>query len=158
MRDFIKVCLGIIIAIFLYTSLSKFLPRLIYLLNLFSLVVIYFAIKKDEIFGACLGASCGLIQDSLSLGVFGVAGLSKTITGFLAGYVSKKIDLLSFLRLFIFIFVLLSIEFILWALLSSLIFSERISLGKGLILFQPLSTAFVGSLIFYMLGATKIKT
>lgn len=158
MRDFIKIILSILIVILLYSSLGKIFPPLIYLFNFFSLVVIYFAIQKEEVVGACLGAACGLIQDSLSLGVFGVYGLAKTVTGYLAGYLSKKIILLSIFRIFVFIIVLVSIEFILWMLLYSFIFSEKISLGKGILLFQPLSTALLGSFIFSMLGASKKST
>jgi rod shape-determining protein MreD len=158
MRDLIKIILSILMAILLYTTLSKIFPFLIYLFNFFSLVVIYFAIRKEEVLGACLGAACGLIQDSLSLGVFGVYGLAKTITGYLAGYLSKKIDLFSTFRTFVFILVLVSIEFILWVLLYSFVFSEKISVGKGVLLFQPLCTALLGSLIFSMSGATKKVT
>ncbi len=149
MKDFIKVSLGIIIAFLLYTTLSKISPSLVLLFNVFSLVVIYFAVEKNEVFGACLGAFCGLIQDSFSLGVFGVAGLAKTIAGFTAGYIAKKIDVHPPLRSFVFIFLLISFEFILWALLYSFVFSGRINTGRGLIFFQPLSTALVGSVLFF---------
>ena len=151
MKDFIKVSLSIIIAFLLYTVLNKISPSLVLLFNVFSLVVIYFAVEKNEIFGACLGAFCGLIQDSFSLGVFGVAGLAKTLAGFTAGYIAKKVDVRPPLRSFIFIFLLISLEFILWALLYSFIFSESINTGRGLVFFQPLSTALVGSLLFYFL-------
>ena len=155
MKDFVKVSLGIIIAFILYTVLNKISPSLALLFNVFSLVVIYFAVEKNEIFGGCLGAFCGLIQDSFSLGVFGVAGLAKTIAGFTAGYVAKKIDVLPFLRSFIFIFLLISFEFILWALLYSFIFSGSINTGRGSIFFQPLSTALVGSVLFFFLRKFK---
>jgi len=149
MKDFIKVSLGIIIAFLLYTTLSKISPSLVLLFNVFSLVVFYFAVEKNEVFGACLGAFCGLIQDSFSLGVFGVAGLAKTIAGFTAGYIAKKIDVHPPLRSFVFIFLLISFEFILWALLYSFVFSGSINTGRGLIFFQPLSTALVGSVLFF---------
>ena len=155
MKDFIKVTIGIIIAFFLYTILNKISPSLIQLFNVFSLVVIYFAIEKNEIFGACLGAFCGLIQDSFSLGVFGVAGLAKTVTGFTAGYISKKVDVFPLLRSFVFIFVLISLEFILWAILYSFIFSGSINTGRGLVFFQPLGTALVGSLLIFLLRKIK---
>jgi rod shape-determining protein MreD len=155
MKDFIKVSLSIIIAFLLYTVLNKIFPSLVLMFNVFSLVVIYFAVEKDEIFGACLGAFCGLIQDSFSLGVFGVAGLAKTIAGFTAGYIAKKIDIDPPLRSFAFIFFLVSFEFILWALLYSFIFSESINTGRGLIFFQPLGTALVGSILFYLLKKFK---
>lgn len=155
MKDFIKVTIGIIIAFFLYTILNKISPSLIQLFNVFSLVVIYFAIEKNEIFGACLGTFCGLIQDSFSLGVFGVAGLAKTVTGFTAGYISKKVDVFPLLRSFVFIFVLISLEFILWAILYSFIFSGSINTGRGLVFFQPLGTALVGSLLIFLLRKIK---
>ncbi len=155
MKDFIKVSVGIIIAFLLYTVLNKISPSLILLFNVFSLVVIYFAIEKNEIFGACLGAFCGLIQDSFSLGVFGVAGLAKTVAGFTAGYIAKKVDVRPPLRSFIFIFLLISLEFILWALLYSFIFSESINTGRGLVFFQPLGTALVGSFLFSFLRKFK---
>lgn len=149
MKDFVKVSLGIIIAFLFHTTLSKISPSLVLLFNVFSLVVIYFAVEKNEVFGACLGAFCGLIQDSFSLGVFGVAGLAKTIAGFTAGYIAKKIDVHPPLRSFVFIFLLISFEFILWALLYSFVFSGSINTGRGLIFFQPLSTALVGSVLFF---------
>ncbi len=155
MKDFVKVSLGIIIAFLLYTTLSKISPSLVLLFNVFSLVVIYFAVEKNEVFGACLGAFCGLIQDSFSLGVFGVAGLAKTIAGFTAGYIAKKIDVHPPLRNFVFIFLLISFEFILWALLYSFVFSGSINTGRGLIFFKPLSTALVGSVLFFFLRKFK---
>ena len=155
MKDFVKVSLGNIIAFLLYTPLSKISPSLVLLFNVLSLVVIYFGIEKNETFGACVGAFCGLIQDSFSLGVFGVAGLAKTIAGFTAGYIAKKIDVHPPLRSFVFIFLLISFEFILWALLYSFIFSGSINTGRGLIFFQPLSTALVGSVLFFFLRKFK---
>lgn len=155
MKDFINVSLSIIIAFLLYTVLNKISPSLVLMFNVFSLVVIYFAVEKNEIFGACLGAFCGLIQDSFSLGVFGVAGLAKTIAGFMAGYIAKKIDVNPLFRSFAFIFFLVSFEFILWAFLYSFIFSESINTGRGLIFFQPLGTALVGSILFSLLRKFK---
>ena len=156
MKDFVKVSLGIIIAFLLYTTLSKISPSLVLLFNVFSLVVIYFAVEKNEIFGACLGAFCGLFfYDAFSLGVWGVAGIAKTVMGFTAGYIAKKIDVHPPLRSFVFIFLLISFEFILWALLYSFIFSGSINTGRGLIFFQPLSTALVGSVLFFFLRKFK---
>ena len=102
MRDFIEVFVGIILAFLLFFVLGKISASLLQLFNIFGLIVIFFSIKKGEIYGACLGTVCGLVQDAFSLGVFGVAGLSKTITGFLAGFISKKIDIMPLYRNFIF--------------------------------------------------------
>jgi rod shape-determining protein MreD len=110
---------------------------------------------KGELFGVVLGALCGLLQDSFSMGVFGVAGLSKTLLGFLAGYVSRKMNVIPFFRNFIFIFILATGELAVWAFLYALIFSKRMITGNALFFFQPLATAVLGSSIFAL--ARRLK-
>jgi hypothetical protein len=85
------------------------------------------------------------------MSVFGVAGIAKTIMGYSAGYFSGKINVIPIRRNFVFIFLLLCLELIIWALLYSFIFSERVSTGGGLLFFQPLITAALGSLIYRLI-------
>lgn len=148
MRDFLETCLGIVIALILFSLLSHVSIYLIQAINVFSLLVIYMSSSRNEVYGACLGSVCGLIQDSFSLGVFGVAGIAKTIMGFLAGYVSKRIDVSSSWRSFLFIFMLITIELIFWAFLYSFIYSKTLNTGKGVVFLQPLITALFGSMLF----------
>jgi rod shape-determining protein MreD len=77
MKDLIRTGLSVLVAFLLYSLLAKISVSLLFLFNFFSLIVIYFALEKGEIYGACLGAICGLIQDSFSMSVFGVAGIAK---------------------------------------------------------------------------------
>lgn len=155
MRDIIEVFAGIIFAFVLYLVLSKISISLVHLFNILGLVVIYFGLRRGEIFGACLGTGLGLLQDTFTLGVFGVTGLSKTITGFLAGYVPKRIDVMPFFRNSLFIFILLCLEFILWSILASFLFSEKTYIGKPLYSLQPLATTILGSLLFLLLRRLK---
>ena len=74
MKNFIEMVLSVLAAFLLYSLLAKISVSLLFIFNFFSLVVIYFALEKGEIYGACLGAFCGLLQDSFSMSVFGVAG------------------------------------------------------------------------------------
>ena len=151
MKDFIEILLAVTLAFLFYTILKIISISAAQMFNILSLVVIYFALTKGEIVGASLGTACGLIQDALSLGVFGVAGISKTITGFAAGYISKRINVLPVISNFIFILILLSLEFILWNFLYSLVFSERLMIGNSLQSLQPLLTAILGGFIFFVL-------
>ena len=155
LNDFIRVAIGILISFLLYAIFSRISPSFLLLFNVFSLVVFYFSVKKGEIFGSCLGAVCGLFQDYFFFGVYGVAGLSKTISGFLAGYLSKKIDVQPPLRNFFFLTILLSFELILWALLFSFIVPESINTGGGLIFFQPVATAVLGTFVFFLMKKLK---
>ena len=108
MKDYIWMALSVLAAFVLYTLLAKISVFFLFLINLFSLIVIYFALEKGEVYGACLGAFCGLLQDSFSLGVFGIAGIAKTIMGFSAGYFSGKINVTPIRRKFAFVFLLIS--------------------------------------------------
>jgi rod shape-determining protein MreD len=155
MKDYMWMFVSVLIAFVLYTLLAKISIPLLLLLNIFSLIVIYYAMEKGEIFGAFLGAFCGLLQDSFSLGVFGIAGIAKTIMGFTAGYVSGKINVTSVRRNFIFILVLLYLELIIWTVLYSFIFSESVNTRGGSIFFQPLITAFVGTLAYRLILKRK---
>lgn len=155
LNDYIRMAVGILVAFLFYTIFSRVSPSVLLLFNLFSLIVFYFAVEKGEILGACLGTTCGLFYDYFFIGVYGVAGMSKTVSGYLAGYISRKIDVQPPLRNFIFLFVLLSFELILWALVFSFIVPTRIDTGGGRIFFQPLFTAFLGSILFYLLKKIK---
>jgi len=151
MRDLARISTGIFLAVVMYTFLEKISFSTILIFNIFNLVVLYFAREKGETSGALLGLFCGMIQDSFSGGVFGVAGISKTISGFLAGVTAKRVDVVLFRRSFMFIFIFSGLELIIWAILYTLIFSERINTGGGVIFFQPLGTALLGSLIFLLI-------
>lgn len=155
MRDFVEISLGIIIAFLLYTIIGKVSFSLSQLLNFFTLAVIYFAVAKGELYGALIGTVCGLIQDSFSLGIFGISGLAKTLIGFFAGLVAEKINILPLIRNFIFIFVLISGEIAFSIFLYYFISAEYVSEITPLILFQPLCTAFFGSLVFLLLRKFK---
>ena len=145
MRDFMGMVLSVLVAFLLHSLLAKISVSLLFLVNFFSLIVIYFAIEKGEIYGACIGAFCGILQDSFSMSVFGVAGIAKTIMGYSAGYFSGKINVMPLKRQFVFIFLLLCVELVIWSILYSFIFSQRVSTGGGLLFFQPLITAVLGS-------------
>lgn len=149
------MALSVIGAFLLYSVLGKISLSLLHFFNFFSLVVIYFAMEKGEIYGACLGAFCGLIQDSFSMGVFGVAGIAKTIMGFLAGYFAGKINVTPLRRAFFFIFILNCVELLIWAGLYTFIFSLKVNTGGGLLFFEPLLTALLGAAVFHLVRKKK---
>lgn len=154
MRQLLEIAIAIIIALVLFAAFSYISVYLIQAINVFSLVVIYYAASKGEIHGACLGSVCGLIQDSFSLGVFGVAGIAKTIMGFVAGFVAKRLNVVPASRNFVFIFIMITIELILWASLYSFVYSKGLNTGRGVIFIQPLVTALIGTGLFPFIRKT----
>jgi rod shape-determining protein MreD len=151
MKSLFEAVLGVILAVVLHTLLGKISASLLFLFNAFSWVVLYFSLMKDEVFGAVMGTVCGLLQDSFSLGLFGVGGLTKTLLGFSTGYISRKINVTPVARNFVFLLIVSTIELTLWKLLVLFLFRGRFALGGGLAFFQPLATAFFVTLLFQII-------
>ncbi len=147
LKDVLEAAAATLAAFLLYSLAGRAYPPLVLVFNAFSLVVILFSVWKGEVFGAVLGTACGLLQDSFSLGVFGVAGLSKTLLGVAAGFISRKMQVGPVLRSFVFVFVCSAGELAVWIFLYTLVFSRKMASGKALVLFQPLATAILGSAI-----------
>lgn len=137
-----------LIAVSVYALAGASAPALMIVFNAFSIVVLYFAIRRGEIFGAVLGTMCGLAQDAFSLGVFGVGGLTKTLLGFWSGYVSRRIDVAPFGRNALFVLIMSVAEMILWVLLTALVRLRAVNLEGGLVFVQPLVTAVLASSLF----------
>jgi rod shape-determining protein MreD len=148
MRHFLEGVVGIVLAVVLHTILGKLSAPLLIVFNVFSWVVLYFGLSRHEVFGAVMGTVCGLLQDSFSLGVFGVGGLTKTLLGFGSGYISRKINVTPVTRTFIFVLVMAAVELFLWKSLVLFLFGERWSAAGGLIFLQPLFTALFVTLSF----------
>lgn len=76
--------LAIAAALALQTTLTTFV-RGTATLDFVLVVVVYLALTAGPATGLVVGGVAGLVQDSLSSGVMGVGGLSKTLVGYLAG-------------------------------------------------------------------------
>ena len=146
--DVVRAFLGTLVAVLVYSVAGAGAPALLVIFNAFSVVVLYFSIRRGEVFGALLGTMCGLAQDAFSLGVFGVAGLTKTLLGFWTGYISKRIDIAPFWRNALFMLVMSVLEMILWVLVTAVVRVKPVNLQGGLVLLQPVVTALLGSSLF----------
>ncbi len=146
-KDLLRSLLMIVLAVFVNWQLSRFSLFLFQTINLTSLVVIYYAQRKGEIFGASLGALGGLLQDSISTGIFGSFGIPKTIVGFVAGYIARRIDVRSYPVTFIFYAGALVLEVILWSGLQIFVLSSPLP-GRTII-YQPLLSSLVAVVIVW---------
>jgi rod shape-determining protein MreD len=143
-----RTLIVIALAFILQTILGYISPILSSALNLLSVVVLYFAVLKGEIYGAVTGTVCGLLQDSFSLGVLGVAGIAKTIAGFAAGAIAQKINIAPISRRYAFFATILTIELLIWMFLYGAVYSQRVPTAGGLLFLQPFLTALAASGIF----------
>ncbi len=148
LRHFLKISIATIFALVFFSVLTKISFEFSLVLNVFNLLVLYFALEEGEIYGAVMGSVGGLIQDSFSIGVFGIAGISKTIMGFLAGYISRRINVVPLVRRTVFIFVMLLLEVLLWMFLYSFVLSEELYTAKGWLFLQPICTTVLAFIVF----------
>jgi rod shape-determining protein MreD len=155
LRDIMRAALATLASFVFYSLLGGMRPSILVVVNAFSIVVVAFSVGRGEVFGAFLGAACGLIQDSFSAGVFGVAGLTKTLLGFWTGYISRRVDVAPFFRNAGFLLVMSTLELLLWLLLNAIVVREQADFRGGLVFLQPLVTALLGTLALVV--ARRIK-
>lgn len=153
-KGFILV-FGLILAVAVYALLSWLEPGLVLLINTFFILVILTAILFGELDGAIMGTCAGLFQDALSHGVFGLSGLSLTISGFLAGWLSRKIDLNTLYKRSVFIFIMSLFQLIIWAIFYFLIFRKSLLYSQPFLYFQPGVTALLGGFLLNLLKKIK---
>jgi len=149
-KDVLRAFAATLIAVLVYSVAGSAAPGLLVVFNAFTVVVLYFSIRRGEVFGALLGTMCGLVQDAFSIGVFGVAGLTKTLLGFWTGYVSRRIDVAPFGRNALFMLVMSVLEMILWVVITAIVRLESVNLHGGLLLVQPLVTAILAGSLFVL--------
>jgi rod shape-determining protein MreD len=147
LKDILRAVLATLAAFVFYSLIGGVRPSVLVVLNAFSLIVVTFSIGKGEIFGAVLGAVCGLVQDSFSMGVFGVAGLTKTLLGFWTGYISKRMDVAPLLRNAVFLLIMSTLELLLWVILTAFVLKDKVDFRHGLLVLQPIVTSLLGSLL-----------
>jgi rod shape-determining protein MreD len=157
MRNIIEGGLIVLAAFILTSALQQISVALTVSVNIFAAAVIVFALNRGELAGAVLGMICGLIVDSFSLGIFGLAGIANTVTGFAAGVISRKINVLPLGRTFVFIGLMGLLDVALWMLLTSVFFAEGLAWGGGLVLVQPLGTAVLGTLVVWLSRRIKVR-
>jgi rod shape-determining protein MreD len=141
MRGVIKGGLTVLAALLVFAALRQVSAPILIGANVFAVAVIVYAAYEGEIAGALVGAVSGLIVDAFSLGLFGLAGLVKTVTGFTAGYVSRKVSVLTPGRMFVFAGALGAFDLGFWILLEVFIAGEKFPWSQGWLLVQPLGTA-----------------
>ncbi len=77
-------------AIILQFTLIRFMEILHWRPDLLLIVLVSFSLRRGPNWGMTIGFAVGLIQDLLSAQLIGLAALSKTIAGFIAGILRGK--------------------------------------------------------------------
>ncbi len=151
MRNLRDAALTFLGGVLLFVLLGRLDPNVVLLVNPFAAAVIVIGCRGGPAWGAAAGTTAGLLQDALTFRVFGLAGLTKTVLGFVSGAVSRKINVAPAGRSFVFGFVMSILELLLWIVLYAFVFGERVYIRNGLLVLQPIVTATLSSLVLFLL-------
>jgi rod shape-determining protein MreD len=135
-------------AFLVHAVLGRFLAASFFGVDAFLVAVLLFAIVKGDLAGAVMGTAAGLFADAFSVGVFGVSGAAFTVAGFLSGWVSRRINVMTFLRSFIFLTGLSSLALGERLILNAVVIAEPIPWQRGALLLRPLATGLAGAAAF----------
>jgi rod shape-determining protein MreD len=99
--------------------------------DLILILLVYFTLRMGQIHGTVLGFTYGFLLDIITGNVFGSAMISKTISGFVAGYFYNENKLDIYFKSFVF-----SLIVLLSATIDSFIFSffSSVELEKSILL------------------------
>lgn len=86
MQPYIRSAFVVLGLLLLQTTFLPFVALSGYLPDLFILYLVYIALRRGQIEATISGFVIGLLQDIVTTQFFGLAALSKTIAGFVAGY------------------------------------------------------------------------
>lgn len=134
-------------------AISRYYHSWRFNIDLLYLIIFYVAIRSGFTFSIITASFIGLCSDYLTGGVMGVFSFSRTLAAYFLNAMSRFLDLKKNVFIFLLIFVSLFLSNLLAFLFYVLIFHLRIT--ASLLLFQPLSTAVVGTIV---LGFKKVKS
>ena len=141
------VCVAIIVALALQTTVVPFVWSGKSHIDLVLVVVVYAALQFGPTTGLLTGALAGMAQDALSGGVIGVGGLAKTIVGFLAGVIGSQFIVTNALPRFVVLLLGAALNAICVLGLYAVIDKHGLSIPWRAAWPQMLLTAFVGIIL-----------
>lgn len=116
--------------------------------DLVLVVVVYNALASGRVTGLLAGTFAGLVQDVLSGGVLGMAGLSKTVVGYLAGIVGTQFIVTHSASRFVVFFLATVLNAVIFMGLYELLGLRHFGAPFAAVAGQGVGNAFVGVLVF----------
>jgi rod shape-determining protein MreD len=134
-------------------AIARYYQPLRFNIDLLYLIIFYIAIKSGFMPTVLSAAFIGFCSDYLSGGVMGVFSFSRTLAAYFLNALSRFLDLKK--NVFVFLLILISLFLSNLAALVFHVLVFHMRLTASLLLFQPLSTAIVGTIL---LGSRRVKS
>lgn len=142
------VILAVAAALALQTTLTRFLVRDTFAVDLVLVAVIFVALTEGPVTGMFAGTFAGLVQDALISGVIGIGGLAKTIVGFLAGLIGTQFIVTNSLPRFVVFMAATVVHAIVFMGLYVLLDIRHFGTPYAQVAGQAIGNAFIGVIAF----------
>ncbi len=140
------VLLAAALSVAVQTTLNRYFPGGI--VDLVLVVVVFTSLASGRMTGLWTGTAAGLLQDAMSGGVIGMAGLSKTVVGFLAGIIGTQFIVTQAFSRFVVFMLATVVDAILFMGLYELLGLRQFNAPMTTIAVRALLNAVVGVLLF----------
>lgn len=134
-------------------AIARYYQQLRFSVDLLYLIIFYIAVRSGFMPTILSATFIGLCTDYLSGGVIGVFSFSRTLAAYFLNAMARFLDLKKNIFIFLLIFISLFFSNLVAFVFHVLIFKLKIT--ANLLLFQPLYTATIGTVI---LGSKKAKS
>jgi len=133
-------------AVALQTTADQWLPA--GTVDLVLVVVVYNALASGRVAGLLTGTLGGLVQDVLSGSVIGMAGLSKTVVGYLAGIVGTQFIVTHSASRFVVFFLATVVNAVVFMGMYELLGLRHFGTPYAAVAGQGVGNAVIGVLVF----------
>lgn len=142
----LRFLLGLVVALTIHSLLNKFFPNALAFVDVYLVLVVYYATGGNLIGTIIAAILAGFVQDAFSNAIFGLHAFALTFVGYLVGVLSSKIDLRNplWFGLTVAGSIILN-ELVVYALVNILL-SERIELFGQALLLKTVITSLLGVL------------
>jgi len=140
--------LAVAVALALQSTLTRFLVRDSFAVDLVLVAVVYVALTEGPVTGLLAGTFAGLAQDAMSSGIIGIGGLAKTVVGFLAGFIGTQFIVTNSLPRFVVFLAATVLHAIVFMGLYTLLGIRTFGFPAASVAGQALGNAFVGVIAF----------
>ncbi len=134
-------------------AISRYYQSLRFNVDLLFLVIFCISIRAGFMKSIVSASLIGLISDYLSGGVIGVFSFSRTLAAYFLNVTARFLDLKNNVFIFLLIFISLFLSNLVAFVFFILIFKYKLTVS--LLIYQPLFTAGVGTVV---LGLKKVKS
>ena len=138
--------LATVVAVAAQTTIDRWFSNNV--VDLVLVVVVYNALSSGRVGGMLTGSFAGLVQDTLSGGVIGMAGLSKTVVGFAAGIIGTQFIVTHSASRFVVFFLATVVNAVIFMGLYELLGLRHFGTPVAAVAGQGLGNAVVGVLAF----------